>query len=310
MCSCSLGDVGWRERVWEVPVGATVIFGAVNRFSAWLDQQMEPVAQKRLTQYLKSGSWVTDSESIFLSIRRPLNILLGTSLSSWRGFKRSAQLTLLITLPIVVYYYIWAWAPIFWGSAENALNKPGLLLSEMYYYLIRYSMPKLLVAVVLDYFSLLRVRLIVRHLSKPNLTLWRIIACLLGEVLVFIGIYYIAWQIFSAFENIRSWSVAGVLEMLRWEKDNQSAERVLGELRSAILMRDARSSYFYAGCAPSIYLLGFVASVCIVKIFHRLSPVLRNMTSTFTFDKPILFVGNLVGCTLAIIFAFGVWVTK
>jgi len=114
----------------------------------------------------------------------------------------------------------------FWGSVENALNQPKLLASELYYYVIRYSLPKILMAVVLDYFSLMRVRILVNNLSKTNLTLRRVTVCLLGEAVAFICIYYIAWQTFSAIENLKGWSSWELLEMFQWEGDNRPVAKM------------------------------------------------------------------------------------
>lgn len=290
--------------MWEIPAGATAIFVGSNRLGAWADEQLEPELKARLTNYLKSAQWISDLDIVFLSLQRPLNIIFGPNYLSAKALKRSAQVTLAITLPFVLYYYFFVWVPNYWVDVSTLVGHFGDFLHETVYYVWR-NAPRMVVAMLLDFLSVLRVRFLIGRLSRPTPSLLQSIALLTLEFLAALFIFYLVWETYGAFENLRSFY--DLSSMLQWELDNQNLARIIVTFRTAVLMSSLTSVYFYGGLAPSIWLLLFVMSVILLKLSHVLSPLLQTFTHSIRFEKPLLFTGNLIGILLAGFYIAAMW---
>jgi hypothetical protein len=287
--------------MWGIPAGATAIFVGCNRLAAWADDQLESDVKARLAAYLKSGQWVSQLDSVFAALQRPYDSLFGPTYFSLKALKRSTQLTLLITVPLALYYYFFIWVPMYWDTFILVLEKFGHFSSETTYY-VWHNVPRLFVAILLDFLSVLRVRFLIRHLSYPTVGVWRCLAFLALEVLAVLAIFYLVWETYAAIENMHDLG-----SMVQWELDNQTIERVFNTFRLSILMRSLQSVYFYAGFAPSVWLFLFVLSVILLKALHALASYLRLLSQMLRFDKPLLTIGNAVGVLFAAFFIGAMW---
>jgi hypothetical protein len=289
--------------MWEIPAGATAIFVGSNKLAAWADEQLEPEAQTRLTNYLKSGRWIVDSEHVFLALRKPFNSLFGSSYVSLKALKRSAQATLLITLPILLYYYFFRWGPKFWGDhlLSSILAHIGLFFSEIGTYIWR-NIPRILIAITFDFLSLLRVRYFIERLSRPNSGLWRIISLVIIDFIFVIVPFYVVWTIYLAIENLDVWSYSSIYSILWSELRNQNIDKITDNLYRYAFMKNMTSAYFYGGFAPSLWLLLFVLSVILIKLIHAVTPLLHILIRNIRFEKPLLLIGNTMGVLLAAIY--------
>jgi hypothetical protein len=265
--------------LWETTTVAG-IFAGCNRVAAWIDNQLIDDDKKLLSAYLNSGKWINSLRSGIFAFQRVFLSIFGDKYFSIICMRRSAIITTVVTIVLLIWFYT-----------------AGRTLDEQLWTFVRRNIPRLCLALIFDYLSIMRVRKALSVLGSTKHVGIAIVASVLLEMISVVIAAFVMQKVATVMHHPMM-TIGDVLA----RTESEGVSGLLDDIVIMAQMGNLTGPYMYAAFAPSMWLLLYIMSMLLIKLFNTIAPLLMVSVQHLRFKQPVRIIGNVAGIVLCAVY--------